>query len=271
MKRSREKPGFSVGICGPPGSGKTAIGCTAPGQLWIQTESNGLGTIHEWAEEVGEVENLADLLVETPSEIPVVIPIFPGKHKQESRDLQSMLKSLDEAVLFIRNNAAEIKRMGRKTVILDSLTDVNQRVIDLEGNDAGDQIPMASWQRIKVRTLRVVEALRSVVSSGLDLIIIFGLQENHKPDPSNKMERIFAGWTPLISGAARETFMYKLMAVGSVSVVMKTTRAGKVVERTTRFQGRTGYHVFKTKGALSDSEGVDFNEWKRRALMRPEG
>ena len=270
MKRSRSNPGFSVGVCGAPGSGKTALGCTAPGQLWIQTESNGLGTIHEWSDEVAEIESLNDCLEQLDPSIPLVIPVFPGKEASDKADITSMMKRLDQAVLYVRNHAAEIKAAGRQTVILDSFTDVNQRVIDFEGNENGDQIPMSSWQRIKVRSLRIIEGLRSIVDQGLDLIVIFGIQENFKADPSNKMERVFAGYSPLISGATKDSFQYKLMAVCTISSSSKVTPRGTVTKRSARFVGTDGFHIFKPKGTLGASEEVDFSTWKTKAAERPE-
>ena len=248
--------GLSVGVGGLSGSGKTHVGATAPAPLLLLSEANGLGTVEEVHGRYGIVEAPSDMLEST--DVPVVVPLWIGEDRQRA-------DNLDRACGFIRKNAQAIYDAGRRTVVFDSLTDANQRVVDAEGGPAGDKIDKDSWQRVKVRTLRPVETLRSIVGAGLDLIVTFLLEDNYQQVPG-KHDIVYAGLRPLLQGSAKSQFMSKLMAVCTLEVSIKKTTKGIDVTRRAAFLGRSGYNVFKPKGVLGHDEPPDFAAWKARAF-----
>lgn len=257
----QQSTGLSVGVGGLSGAGKTWVGATAPGGLWLLTEANGLGTIQEVCREVAIAESLKDLESELDPAVPLVVPLYMGTDQQRTG-------ALDQFASYIATNAAKLKTLGRSTVILDSLSDANSRIVDMETGQAGDKIEFDAWQRVKMRTLRPLDALRTVVGHGLDLIVTFLVKERVK---SVKGEIVHEGWQPLVGGSARDFFSSRLMAVCTLEA-RSAQKDAKTVEtqRTARFVGRTGFHVFKSKGALG-IESPNFMTWKAKAFMAPGG
>ena len=59
--------------------------------------------------------------------------------------------------------------------------------------------------------------------------------------------------------------MSRLMAVCTLEAKSQQTAAGLQTTRIARFVGKTGFHVFKPKGALG-MEPPDFATWKAKAF-----
>lgn len=253
-----EASGFSVLIAGAPGAGKTHVGAQTKGQLWILTESNGLGTIREGKEEIAFAEKPADLFQKVDPDIPVIIPVFDGSPKEKSKNLQGMAK-------FIKENAKKIRAAGRQTVIFDSLTDYNGFLVEAETPDDGSKIDFDSWQRVKVNTSRPVEHLKHLTSSDLDVIIIAGLQAT---DAAHGGSVVHGGYRLLIAGGARDTILFKMMSSCTIHTSTKKSKeTGKIeVNRQAVFVGRQGVDVFKPKGQLGIEE-CDFYTWKNKAFQ----
>ena len=253
-----EASGFSVLVAGAPGAGKTHVGAQTKGQLWILTESNGLGTIREGKKEIAFVEKPSDLFQKVDPDTPVVMRIFDGSPKQKSKDLIGMAK-------FIKDNAEKIKAAGRQTVIFDSLTDYNGFLVEAETPDDGSKIDFDSWQRVKVNTNRPVESLKHLTSSQLDFIMIVGLQAT---DAAHGGSVVHGGYRLLLAGGARDTVLFKMMSGCTIHTSTKKNKeTGKIeVNRQAVFLGRQGVDVFKPKGQLG-IEDCDFYTWKEKAFQ----
>ena len=255
---AEQASGLSVAIAGAPGAGKTHVGAQTRGQVWLLTESNGLGTIREGKDKLAFAEKPSDLLEKLDESIPLVIPIYKGSPKEKTKILLAMCK-------FIKEKAVEIKAAGRSTVIFDSLSDYNSFLVEGETPEDGSKIDFDAWQRIKVNTERPIEALKHITNAGLDFITIFGLKAT---DAAMGGSIINGGYRPLIQGGARDTFLFKFMSCCTINSVAKKTKEGIAVERTAAFIGKKG-DLFKPKGDLQIESTVDFYEWKAKAF--PDG
>ena len=232
----------------------------------MQSEANGIGTIREHSDEILVVENKDDLLYiqknEIPSETPIVIPLYRGS--PEERVQQTI-----NIVNWVYQNGEQLYANGRRSVILDSFSDVNSNIVDALGAKTGNIVQMKDWQQIKVHCLhRVLEPLRQLTDMGLDLLVTCGLQDNSMED--GMVDR---GYKSVIQGAARAQFLYRLMAGCQLESLFTVNRQTKEVEglrRTALFNGRPGYHVCKTKGAL-ERESINFTEWKAKAFPNYNG
>ena len=256
---AKASTGFSVAICGESGAGKTFVAAQTKGQLWLQTESNGIGTIREGKTQVAFAKTANDLLEPCDPDIPVIIPIY-------GMPLEQRAKTLLALTAFIEKNAEKIKEAGRSTIILDSLSDLNSLVVDWlagEAKDDVDKLDHQDWYQVQKLTLRPVQRLRGVTNCGLDLAVIMGI----KPmEGSFGSSTVRAGYIPLIQGGARDRVLFMFMACCTINTKVVKGQDGKpVVERQAAFIGRQGRDIFKPKGRLG-LEPCNFYDWKRKAF-----
>lgn len=260
-------PNLSVAVVGPSGSGKTHAGTTMNGQLWLALEPNAEGTIIQQNEKVIVVDEsdalglgLKSLLkTEIPSNVPIVIRLYAGTPEEKVARVES-------AVKWVHQNAEALYKMGRRSVILDSFSDVNANIVDAMGSKNNDQVQMKDWQKVKMHCLhRVLEPLRQLTYQGFDLLVTCGMVDNAKESPGGSL--VHLGYKPMIQGAAKDMFLFRFMAGAQLESRTKVNRQTKEVEgieRVAVFQGHSG-QVCKSMGDLG-REPINFKEWKAKAF-----
>jgi len=146
-------------IHGDSGAGKTRIGALAPSPVIILTEPNGLATIQS----------------ANPDAIVV-----------EATDLKTVTQVLKDA------SDGHLASMGRKTLVLDSLTEL-QRMIrdDILASKSGGTFSLQDWGLLTDRTRKLIRLLRNV---RMDILAIALSQ--HETEESTGLRHV----TPMFEG-----------------------------------------------------------------------
>jgi hypothetical protein len=209
---------------GDSGSGKTRIGAMAPSPIIILTEPNGLATI--------QASNPDAMVV-------------------EATDLATVTRVLKDAA-----SGQLTEKLGRKTLVLDSLTEL-QRMIrdDILATKSGGTFTLQDWGTLTDRTRKLIRMLRNV---RMDILAIALSQ--HENEESTGVRHT----TPMFEGRKipNEIAGY-FSAVGYVFKRYKADENNpdtKVVSHEVLFGGPQNI-LTKTLPGLEAVEVPDMNVW----------
>ena len=204
---------LKVLLYGAPGAGKTSVGCTAPNPLFILSEVQGIATIRERGPDSKVI------LVDSASDAEAV--------------LEEVRKGVHDC----------------DTVVLDSLTDLNEALQETNYDERTDKV---NWMKVQPATKRLAASLRNLRKH----VLCICLQKEKFLEADDVVVR-----QPALPGALGASIPQYFSAVGCVTKVRR--KDGDGVEHKVFFR-EDHRLVTKPLSCLDPIETPDFSAWAKK-------